>query len=76
MFSCKTFKAKQAFCLSSSVSSAGPSPAILQATGLVPVWGSLFPVSARCCVSQKVVVTTGPSAHGLRWAELCSLDLR
>lgn len=28
------------------------------------------------CILHKVILATGPSAHGLRWTKLCSLDLR
>lgn len=32
--------------------------------------------TSEVCILHKVVVATGPSAHGLRWTKLCSRDLR
>lgn len=40
----------------------------------------LFPIMCHgqheLCILHKVLVAIGPSVHGLRWTQLCSLDLK
>lgn len=42
--------------------------------GLTPLFLIMSRATLEVCTGHKVTVATGPSAHGLRWTKLCSLD--
>lgn len=43
---------------------------------ITPIPNYVSWATVELCIVHTMTVATGPSAHGLRWTKLCSLDLR